>query len=101
MATELTNERDSYVDAIRDNYGKGLFYLHLSIEYSNNGNLLLAIENGKKSLEIFKKVLGTEHPYYATSLNNLALCYSYLGNYPEAIRLGTEAMGITKKALGT
>ena len=99
--TELTNERDSYFDALTDNYGKGLFYLHLSIEYSNNGNLLLAIENGNKSLEIFKKVLGTENPDYATSLNNLAKYYSDLGNYSEAIRLGTEATEIRKKVLGT
>ena len=37
---------------------------------------------------------------YATSLNNLAVCYSHNGNYTEAIRLGTEAMEIRKRLLG-
>ena len=52
-------------------------------------------------MEIRKKVLGSEHPDYATSLGNLALCNSYIGNYSEAIRLEKEAMEIRKKNFGT
>ncbi len=59
-----------------------------------------AIKFQKNVVEIRKKVLGEEHPDYATSLNNLALYYDELGNYTEAIRLGTLAMEIYKKVLG-
>ena len=52
-------------------------------------------------MNIIKKVLGTEHPDYATSLHNLAEYYSELGNNSEAIRLCSEAMNIIKKVLGT
>ena len=52
-------------------------------------------------MEIYKRVLGTEHSDYATSLNNLAGYFSKTSNYSEAIKLGTEAMEIYKKVLGT
>ena len=52
-------------------------------------------------MEIRKKVLGTEHSDYVTSLSDLAAYNSRLGNYAEAIRLGTEAMEIRKRILGT
>ena len=55
---------------------------------------------GTEALQIRKKVLGKEHPDYATSLGNLANCNYYLGNYSEAIRLSTEALNIYEKILG-
>ena len=45
---------------------------------------LPALRDAWKAMEIRKKVLGTEHPDYAKSLNNLACYYTYLGNYSEA-----------------
>ena len=98
---ELTKERDSYIDALGDNYGKGSFFLILSGINYDLGDYQNALEACSKTESIFKKVLSKEHPEYALCLNNLAKCNSSLGNYTEAIRLGTEAMEIRKKVLGT
>ena len=38
----------------------------------------------RQALEIRKKVLGEEHPDYATSLNNLAELYCAMGAYDRA-----------------
>ena len=51
-------------------------------------------------MDIRKRLLGTNHPDYATSLNNLATCYFNIGNYNEAIRLSLEAKEIRKRAFG-
>lgn len=101
QASKLTNERDLYIEALKDNYGKGIFYLFISDNYYNNGNYQKAIEEGKKSVEILKNVLGIDHHDYALSLANLATNYSKLGNYTEAIKLNTEALEICKKEFGT
>ena len=73
----------------------------LAYYYSENGNYFEAIRLGTEGMEIYKRVLGTEHSDYATSLNNLAGYFSKTSNYSEAIKLGTEAMEIYKKVLGT
>ena len=65
------------------------------------GNYTEAIRLETDAKEILARVLGTEHPDYATSLNNLAGYNSSIGNYTEAIRLGTEAMEIRARVLGT
>jgi len=54
----------------------------------------------RQAMEIYKKVLGEEHPSYATSLNNLALLYHRMGEYAKAEPLFRQAMQITKKMLG-
>ena len=51
-------------------------------------------------MRIRKEVLGENHPDYALSLYNLAVCYSLLGNYAEALQLCTDALHIQKKILG-
>ena len=48
-----------------------------------------------------RKALGTDHPDYATSLNNLAELLRATGRYEEAEPLFREAMETTGKALGT
>ena len=93
-----------------------------AVEQFKKGNYTEAIRLGTEVMNIRKEILGTNHPDYATSLNNLALYYSDLGNYTpdyatslnnlalyysdlgnytEAIRLGTEAMNIQEEILGT
>ncbi|MCS7154169.1 MAG: tetratricopeptide repeat protein, partial [Bacteroidia bacterium] len=47
------------------------------------------------------KVLGTEHPDYATTLNNLAAVYTDQERYAEAESLHLEAKAIRAKVLGT
>ena len=41
----------------------------------------------KRSLAIFEKALGQNHPAFAHSLNNLASLYAYEGRYAEALQL--------------
>ena len=50
--------------------------------------------------DICAKVLGKEHPSYATSLNNLALLYQVQGQYDKAEPLYLETNGIHAKVLG-
>ncbi len=47
-----------------------------------------------------KRVLGDEHPYVATSLNNLAGLYDNQGRYSEAEPLLQEALAMRKRVLG-
>jgi CHAT domain-containing protein len=54
-----------------------------------------------QSHDIFKRVLGIEHPNYASSLNNLGILNRLMGNYARAERLYLEACEIRKRVLGT
>ena len=54
----------------------------------------------KQALEIRKRVLGEDHPDYASSLNNLALLYRDMGQYEKARPLLQQALEIRKRALG-
>ena len=68
--------------------------------YSETNNYIEAVRSGTEAMDIYRKILGTEHLDYAFSLNILAYYNSLFGNYTEAIKLGTEAMEIHKKVLG-
>ncbi len=46
------------------------------------------------------QLLGKEHPYVATSLNNLAALYDSQGKYSEAEPLYKEALDIAERKLG-
>ncbi len=54
----------------------------------------------KRSLTIYEKALGPEHPNVASGLNNLALLYKAQGRYAEAEPLFKRALVIQEKALG-
>ena len=51
----------------------------------------------EESLKIRKEVLGTQHPDYATSLNNLAGLYKAMGKPEQALPLYEESLKIMKK----
>ena len=51
-------------------------------------------------MEICRTALGERHPYYATSLNNLAGLYYAMGRHAEAEPLYKQAMEIRRTALG-
>jgi tetratricopeptide (TPR) repeat protein len=53
----------------------------------------------QRSLAIYGKVLGPDHPQVATSLNNLAFLYSNQGRYAEAEPLYQRSLAIWEKAL--
>ena len=54
----------------------------------------------KRTLAIWEKALGPDHPNGATALNNLAGLYDNQGRYAEAEPLYRQALAIREKALG-
>ena len=54
----------------------------------------------RRALDIVQKTLGTEHPTFATALNNLARLLSSKGDYAGAEPLYRRALAIDEKALG-
>jgi tetratricopeptide (TPR) repeat protein len=53
-----------------------------------------------RSLSIYERQLGADHPDTANSLNNLALLYKAMGRYPEAERFFLGALEIFLNRLG-
>ncbi len=49
---------------------------------------------------IKEKTLGRHHPSYATTLNNMAFCYSSKGEYDRALSLHEQCRMIEEKTLG-
>ena len=49
---------------------------------------------------LYEKALGTEHPEYATALNNLGSLYQAMGDYGKAEPCFLESRAIREKALG-
>jgi CHAT domain-containing protein len=92
--SELTKERDSYIDALGDNYDKGLFYYYLSKDYNNLGQYMNAIEACGKTIDIYKRVLGEQHVELAKAFNCLAEYNFKIENYTEAVRLNLKAKEI-------
>ncbi|WP_149988949.1 tetratricopeptide repeat protein, partial [Microcystis aeruginosa] len=60
-----------------------------------------ALPLSQQALKIRGKSLGTDHPDYATSLNNLAVLYKSMGQYEQALPLHQQALEIRGKSLGT
>jgi tetratricopeptide (TPR) repeat protein/class 3 adenylate cyclase len=71
----------------------GLFYLK-NIEYGRAEPLL------QQALALREKILDTEHPDLAQSLNNLATIYRVQGRYAASEPLHRRALAIREKALG-
>ncbi|MFM6516826.1 MAG: tetratricopeptide repeat protein, partial [Microcystis panniformis] len=68
--------------------------------YEGQGQYNSAERYFDNCLEAVKSRLGDNHPYVASSLNNLALLYSSQGRYTEAEPLLLEALDLTKQLLG-
>ncbi|MEH1885753.1 tetratricopeptide repeat protein, partial [Nostoc sp.] len=52
------------------------------------------------ALELSKRLLGDNHSFVATNLNNLALLYQSTGRYSEAESLFQQALAICERTLG-
>jgi CHAT domain-containing protein len=70
------------------------------IQLYNQGQYKAAIPLLERALTIQEKVLGSEHPDVALSLNNLATLYQNMGNYSQAKPLFQRALTIREKVLG-
>ncbi|MBD2015244.1 tetratricopeptide repeat protein [Microcoleus sp. FACHB-53] len=64
------------------------------------GQYAAAMPLAERSLAIYEKVLGLEHPYVATTFNNLANLYLEMGNYSSAEPLLQRSLVIREKVLG-
>ena len=75
-------------------------FMGLGRFYQGQGLYEQAFPWCEQYLSVAKECLGEEHPYVATSLNNLATLYHNQGRYEEAESLYLQALGIYKKLLG-
>jgi tetratricopeptide (TPR) repeat protein len=89
----------SWIDNIID---VELIYLFMGIGrfYQGQGNYSFAESYYRNCLEVIKAKFGTNHPDFATSLNNLGNLRREQGNYKEAERLYLEALEKRKNLLG-
>ena len=72
----------------------------LRLLYAHIGDLAKVEPLFQQALQIFKKVLGPEHPATVTSLNNLAELYDHMGDYAKAEPLLQQVLQIRQKVLG-
>ena len=54
----------------------------------------------REALEIYGRILGEEHPLYASGLNNLASLYSLTGDFEKAEPLYLKSVEICRKIFG-
>ena len=73
---------------------------NLALLYDAQGKYVEAEPLYKRSLAIYEKALGPEHPRVAGSLNYLAALYDSQGKYAEAEPLYKRSLAIVEKALG-
>ena len=73
---------------------------NLAAFYLGQGRYAEAEPLYKRSLTIFEKALGPNHPDVATSLNNLAELYNKQSRYAEVEPLFKRSLAIGEKALG-
>ena len=72
-----------------------------AIQFYQQGRYSEAEPLYKRSLAIYEKALGPDHPDVAQSLNNLALLYDNQGRYADAEPLYKRSLTIYEKALGS
>jgi tetratricopeptide (TPR) repeat protein len=70
------------------------------IDLYEKGKSREAVPLAERALDLRKQVLGDKHPYYASSLNNLALLYTTTSDYAKAEPLYRQASSINKQTLG-
>jgi tetratricopeptide (TPR) repeat protein len=73
---------------------------NLAALYQTQGRYADAEPLYRRSLAIYEKVLGPEHPDVATSLNNLARLYEAQGRHADAEPLQRRSLAIREKVLG-
>jgi tetratricopeptide (TPR) repeat protein len=73
---------------------------NLALLYDTQGQYSQAESLLKRSLAIYEKALGPNHPDVATSLNNLAELHRTQGQYSKAEPLYKRSLAIFEKVLG-
>ena len=77
-----------------------LYLAYLAILYKDQGKYSEAEPLYLRSLEIYERQLGADHPDVATNLNNLAALYRAQGKYSEAEPLYLRSLEIRERQLG-
>ena len=92
---------------ILKNYDSEEYLLEYAVTLSNLFNPCYqlgmkekAVEYLYKALDIFEKNVGTEHPLYSASLNNMAIFYYNERKLNKAIEFFKKAAEISKKTMG-
>ena len=92
---------------ILKNYDSEEYLLEYAVTLSNLFNPCYqlgmkekAVEYLNKAIEIFEKNVGTEHPLYSASLNNMAIYYYNERELNKAIEFFKRAAEISKKTMG-
>ncbi|MDR3267632.1 MAG: tetratricopeptide repeat protein, partial [Tannerella sp.] len=78
----------------------GNLYHFLGYGFNALADYPQALEWYLKALAIREKVLGKEHPYTASTCNNIAGVYRNQGKYDEALEWYLKALAIVEKVLG-
>lgn len=92
---------------ILKNYDSEEYLLEYAVTLSNLFNPCYqlgmkekAVEYLNKAIDIFEKNVGTEHPLYSASLNNMAIYYYNERELNKAIEFFERAAEISKKTMG-
>ncbi|MDC7955781.1 DUF4037 domain-containing protein [Fusobacterium simiae] len=92
---------------ILKNYNSEEYLLEYAVTLSNLFNPCYqlgmkekAVEYLNKAIDIFEKNVGTEHPLYSASLNNMAIYYYNERELSKAIEFFERAAEISKKTMG-
>jgi tetratricopeptide (TPR) repeat protein len=70
-------------------------------EHHNHGNYQEALSLYQRSLEIYEKVRGPQHPDTATNLARIAEVYRTTGDYAKALPLLERSLSIQEKSFGS
>ncbi|MBD2515453.1 tetratricopeptide repeat protein [Nostoc sp. FACHB-973] len=93
QAIELQNELGLQIDLAAN-------FNNLAGLYRATGRYSEAEPLYQQALQLRKRLLGENHPAYATSLNNLAGIYKSTGQYSKAELLYQQALELRKRLLG-
>jgi len=91
------NASESYLMEDKQQDRLGLLYNMGGIGLGDLGYYNHALEWHQKGLEIYKKVLGEEHPDTATAYNNVAYIYDMLKDYNNALEMYQKTLVIHEK----
>jgi tetratricopeptide (TPR) repeat protein len=104
---ELVKEAIPHLEEVAQNLTDALWdedlvrpFVGLGRFYEGQGLYALAEPWRKQCLELSQRLLGEEHPYVASSLNNLAVLYDSQGRYSKAEPLYMQALALRKRLLG-
>ena len=91
-SSSSATQQETAADA--DRLAKEALTLH------QQGKFAEALPIAERAVEIRRRVLGEDHPDYATSLNNLGVLYDAMRQYDRAELKYTQALEIRRRVLG-